>query len=143
MKLEQKIVQIYSNSRRTYGSPRIHRKLVREGYSIGKKRVERIMQELDICAVAKKKYRATTDSNHSQPVAENHLNRKFTPDKPNQAWVADITYIYTQERRLALPGYHHGPVFPENHRLVPEKQINQRISHGSITHGHETEKTLF
>ena len=102
MKLEQKIVQIYSNSRRTYGSPRIHQKLVREGYSIGKKRVERIMQELDICAVAKKKYRATTDSNHSQPVAENHLNRKFTPDKPNQAWVADITYIYTQEGWLYL-----------------------------------------
>jgi len=102
MKLKQKIVQIYTNSRRTYGSPRIHRKLVREGYRIGKKRIERLMQELAICAVAKKKYRATTDSKHSQPVAENYLNRKFNVNEPNQAWVADITYIYTQEGWLYL-----------------------------------------
>ena len=102
MKLKQKITEIYSKSRRTYGSPRIHRKLIREGYPISKKRVERLMQELDICAVAKKKYRATTDSKHSQPVVENHLNRNFTPDKPNQVWVADITYIYTQEGWLYL-----------------------------------------
>ena len=102
MKLKQKIIQIYRNSRKTYGSPRIYQQLLREGYRIGKKRVERLMQELDIQAVAKKKYRATTDSNHSQPVAENHLNREFTPDRPNQAWVADITYIYTTEGWLYL-----------------------------------------
>jgi len=54
------------------------------------------MQELNIQAEAKKKYRATTDSKHSQPVAENHLNRDFATDRPNQFWVADITYIYTQ-----------------------------------------------
>jgi len=102
MDLKQKIVIIYHNSCRTYGSPRIHQKLVREGYSISKKRVERLMQELDICAVAKKKYRATTDSNHSHPVAENHLNGSFVVDRPNQVWVADITYIYTQEGWLYL-----------------------------------------
>jgi transposase InsO family protein len=60
------------------------------------------MQELDIQAVAKKKYRATTDSRHTQPVVENHLNRKFRADRPNQAWVADITYIYTTEGWLYL-----------------------------------------
>jgi len=97
MKLKQKIVQRYTNSRRTYGSPRIHQKLAREGYHIGKKRVERLMQELNIQAVAKRKYKATTDSRHNQPVAKNLLNRKFTQDKPNQAWVADIIYIYTTE----------------------------------------------
>ena len=120
MKLKQKITEIYRNSRKTYGSPRIHQKLVREGYPIGRKRVERLMQKLDICALAKKKYRATTDSRHTQPVAANHLNREFTPDKPNSSWVADITYIYTL-RRLALSGYHHGFLFPENHRLVPKE----------------------
>jgi transposase InsO family protein len=102
MKLKQKITEIYRNSRKTYGSPRIYQKLAREGYPISKKRVERLMQELDICALAKKKYRATTDSRHSQPVAENHLNREFTPDKPNSSWVADITYIYTREGWLYL-----------------------------------------
>jgi len=142
MKLKQKIVQIYSNSRRTYGGPRIHRKLVREGYFISKKRVERLMQELNIQAVAKKKYRATTESKHSQPVSENHLNRDFRADRPNQSWVADITYIYTQKGWLYL--YTIMDLYSRKiHRLVPEKQINQRIGYCRITHGYETEETLF
>ena len=102
MKLKQKIREIYTNSRKTYGSPRIHQKLLREGYAIGKKRVERLVQELGIQAVAKRKYKATTDSRHSRPVAENHLNRQFTPKRPNQYWVTDITYIYTKEGWLYL-----------------------------------------
>ena len=60
MKLKQKITEIYTNSRKTHGSPRIHQKLLREGYAIGKKRVERLMQELDIQAVAERKYKVTT-----------------------------------------------------------------------------------
>lgn len=95
-------MKIYQESRKTYGSPRIYQKLLREGCTIGKKRVERLMRGLDIQAVAKRKYKATTDSNHSQPVAENHLNRNFTPDKPNTSWVADITYIKTSEGWLYL-----------------------------------------
>src|SRR5665648_952452 len=102
MKLKQKIREIYTNSRKTYGSPRIHQKLLREDYAIGKKRVERLMQELGIQAVAKRKYKATTDSRHSRPVAENHLNRNFTPDKSKVSWVADITYIWTKEGWLYL-----------------------------------------
>jgi len=102
MKLKQEITEIYQKSRRTYGSPRIHQKLLREVYSIGKKRVERLMQELDIQAVAQRKYKATTDSAHAKPVAENHLNREFTPDKSNLSWVADITYIWTAEGWLYL-----------------------------------------
>lgn len=102
MQLKQEIKQIYQKSRQRYGSPRIHQKLLREGYHIGKKRVERLMSELDIQAVAKRKYQATTDSTHSKPVADNLLNRDFTPDKPNTSWVADITYIPTAEGWLYL-----------------------------------------
>lgn len=102
IELKQKIKQIYQKSRQRYGSPRIYQQLLREGYSIGKKRVERLMQELDIQAVAKKKYKSTTDSAHSKPVAENHLNRDFTPKKPNKYWVADITYIWTAEGWIYL-----------------------------------------
>ena len=91
MQLKEKIRQIYQKSRQRYGSPRIYQKLLREGYAIGKKRVERLMRELGIQAVAKKKYKATTDSSHTKPVAENHLKRDFTPDKPNNSWVADIS----------------------------------------------------
>jgi putative transposase len=60
------------------------------------------MQKLGIQAVAKRKYQFTTDSAHTQPVAENHLNRNFTPEKPNVSWVADITYIWTGEGWLYL-----------------------------------------
>jgi transposase InsO family protein len=99
------------------------------------------MQELDIYAVAKKKYRATTDSNHSQPVAENYLNRKFTPDQPNQSWVADITYIYTREGWLYL-----ATIMDLYSRKIIgwslKRPINQRIGYGSITHGPKTEKAL-
>jgi transposase InsO family protein len=77
--------------------PRIRQQLLREGYIIGKTRVERLMRELDIQAVAKKKYKVTTDSNRTKSVACNHLNRDFTPDKPNKAWVADITCIWALE----------------------------------------------
>ena len=78
-------------NRQRYGSPRIHQKLLREGCHVGKKRVERLMSEMNIQAVARKKYKATTDSAHSKPVAENHLNRDFAPDQPNKSWVADIS----------------------------------------------------
>ena len=89
MQLKKKIKEIYQNSRKRYGSPRIYQKLLREGYSIGKKRVERLMSELAIQAIAKRKYKATTDSSHSKPVAENLLDRNFAPEKPNKSWVAD------------------------------------------------------
>jgi len=102
MKLKQKIVEIHRHSRRTYRSPRIHQQLVREDYQVSKKRVERLMKEAKIYAMAKKKYRATTDSKHTLPVAANSLNRNFRVDKLNQFWVADITYIYTQEGWLYL-----------------------------------------
>ena len=71
MDLKQDIILIYHNSRRTYGSPRIHQKLFRNGYHMGKKRVERLMKETGIHAVAKKKYRPTTDSKHTLLVAVN------------------------------------------------------------------------
>jgi len=102
MELKQKIKQIYQKSRKRYGSPRIFQQLLREGYVIGKKRVERLMCELTIQAVAKKKYKATTDSNHSKPLADNLLKRNFAPEKPNTSWVADITYIWTAEGWLYL-----------------------------------------
>ena len=102
MELKQKITKIYHKSRQRYGSPRIYQQLLREGYSVGKKRVERLMCEMGIQAVAKRKYKATTDSSHSKPVADNLLDRHFTPEKPNTSWVADITYIWTSEGWLYL-----------------------------------------
>ena len=100
--LKKKIRKIYYKSRKNYGSPPIYQQLLREGYAIGKKRVERLMQEIGIQALAKRKYQAPTDSKHSKPVAENHLNPNFTPDKPNVSGGADMTYIWTKEGWLYL-----------------------------------------
>ncbi len=65
MQLKQKIRKIHYKSHRTYGSPRIYRQLSWEGYAIGKKRLERLMQKTGLQAVSKRKYKATTDSRHS------------------------------------------------------------------------------
>lgn len=96
------IKSIYEENRKTYGSPRIHRKLHNKGIHCGKKRVERIMRDAGIRAIQSKKYKATTNSNHKLPVAENKLNRQFQANAPNQVWVADITYVSTQEGWLYL-----------------------------------------
>ncbi len=100
--LKEKILEIYHEGRGYYGSLRIHRQLVKKGFRCGKKRVERLMRELGIRARQKRRYKATTNSNHKRPVAENHLHGVFTVSEPNQRWVSDITYIYTDEGWLYL-----------------------------------------
>jgi transposase InsO family protein len=86
----------------SYGSPRIHRKLDKQGVHCGKKRVERLMREAGIQAIQKRKFKATTNSKHNLPVAENILNRNFTASSPNMSWTTDITYINTDEDWLYL-----------------------------------------
>jgi transposase InsO family protein len=101
-KLKPRIAAIYKASGGTYGSPRVYRELQAEGLSVSRKRVARLMAELGLESVRKRPYKATTDSNHSQPVAENVLDRQFEVEAPNVAWVTDITYIWTAEGWLYL-----------------------------------------
>ncbi len=100
--IKDQILQIYRKSRRIYGSPRIHRKLDKQGVHCGKKRVERLMKEAGIQGIQKRKFRVTTDSKHNLPVAENILNRNFDAGAPNMLWVTDITYVNTDEGWLYL-----------------------------------------
>ena len=72
IQLKQKIIKIYQKSRKTYGSPRIHQKLLQEGCLIGKKRIARLMQEIGLNAVARIKYGVTTDFAHAKLEAKNH-----------------------------------------------------------------------
>jgi len=101
-KLKIKIAEIYWKSRGTYGSPRIHEKLKKEGYHYNIKRIERLLKELGLKAIQKRKFKVTTDSNHNYPIKENLLKREFDVDTPNKAWVSDITYIFTKEGWLYL-----------------------------------------
>ena len=100
--LLQEIHAIYQESRSTYGSPRIYRELKRRGRNHGKKRIARLMRKDGLRAKTKRKFKMTTDSKHTFPVAPNLLNREFTPKEPNQVWASDITYIWTAEGWLYL-----------------------------------------
>lgn len=101
-KLLEEIKMIHKESRQVYGSPRIHAKLVMQGWNCCQKRVARLMKDNNIRSKAVKKYKATTNSKHSNPVADNLLSRKFTVHTPDKVWVSDITYIYTDEGWLYL-----------------------------------------
>lgn len=101
-KLSAKIIDIFRDSRHTYGSPRLHAKLKNDGVKCGRNRVIKLMQQSGIRSRVKRKYKVTTDSKHSLPVAPNLLKREFKPDSENKSWVQDITYIPTQEGWLYL-----------------------------------------
>jgi len=85
-----------------YGAPRVHGDLKAKGFDCDKKRVARIMSKNDIKAKTKRKWKATTNSKHNLPVADNLLKQNFMADKPNQIWTSDITYIWTDEGWLYL-----------------------------------------
>jgi putative transposase len=80
----------------------MHAELQARGHRIGIGRIERLMREHGIRARHKRRFKATTNSKHSMPVALNLLNREFTPTAPNRVWTGDITYIATDEGWLYL-----------------------------------------
>ena len=100
--LVKEIRKVHKISRGTYGSPRITRALKKKGIVCGKNRVARLMHDNGITGKTKRKYKATTNSKHNYPVAENLINQNFNIDRPNQIWAADITYIPTDEGWLYL-----------------------------------------
>jgi len=97
------IRRVYRQHRERYGAPRIHAELRAEGHTLSRKRVARVMRQHGIRARAPRRYRVcTTDSKHSLPVAENLLDQNFVAERPDQVWLADITYIPTGEGWLYL-----------------------------------------
>ena len=98
------IHQVYLESRRTYGSPRITDELRDLGLVCSEKRIARLMRVNDIRAKMARKFRVTTNSNHHLPVASNLLNRQFVAAGPNLVWLSDITYVWTREGWLYLAG---------------------------------------
>jgi transposase InsO family protein len=101
-RLKVKIAASYAASDGRYGRPRILRDLRADGERVSHKRVARLMRELGIEGRRKRRYRVTTDSRHSFPVAPNLLMRDFDVDELNTVWAADITYIATLDGWLYL-----------------------------------------
>ncbi|WP_191536277.1 IS3-like element IS600 family transposase [Escherichia coli] len=102
LKLEIKVAHI--STRETYGTRRLQTELAENGIIVGRDRLARLRKELRLRCKQKRKFRATTNSNHNLPVAPNLLNQTFAPTAPNQVWVADLTYVATQEGWLYLAG---------------------------------------
>jgi len=86
----------------SYGRPRMTEELKELGFVVGHRRVGRLMSQNGISVVRTRKHKVTTDSNHKFNIAPNLLNRDFTAAMPNQKWVVDISYIWTQEGWLYL-----------------------------------------
>jgi putative transposase len=97
--LAEQIGLIFVQSRQTYGCRRIQQRLRHEGIRCGKDRIRRLMNQGQLQAIQKRRFRVkTTQSRHELPVAPNRLGQLTQPpSRPNQVWTADITYLPTQE----------------------------------------------
>ena len=101
-RLNAHIKRIYKKHKGRYGSPKIADELNENGFQVSKNSVARRMKEAGLRSIVRRRYRATTNSKHSHPVADNLLKRDFTTAEPNTVWVSDITYIATERGWLYL-----------------------------------------
>ena len=101
--LRDQIARIFAARRGVYGSPRVHAELRHDGRLHGKRRIERLMREMGLSArLGRRRTPRTTDSSHDLPVAPNLLERNFKAERPDRVWMADISYIATDDGWLYL-----------------------------------------
>jgi putative transposase len=100
--LDRRIREIFAGHRQRYGAPRIADALHDEGIECSENRIARRMRALGLKAIQAKKFKVTTDSNHSKPVAPDLLEQDFSAAAPNQKWTSDISYVWTDEGWLYL-----------------------------------------
>ena len=104
-RLGVEIQAMHKRTRETCGPERLQRELAGQGIDVGVCRIRRIRKELGIKCKQKRRFKATTDSNHKLPVAQNLLEQRFEVAEPNKVWVTDITYIPTGEGWVYLAGH--------------------------------------
>jgi putative transposase len=104
-RLEIEIRAAHKRTRGVCGAERLQQELAENGVQAGICRIKRIKRKIGIYCKQKRKFKATTDSKHTLPVAENLLNQQFKAIAPNKVWVTDITYIPTEEGWLYLAGH--------------------------------------
>ena len=96
------IKSAFKESNESYGSPRMVYELREAGLDVGRRRIARLMRDNGMKARQKARFKRTTDSNHSHPIAPNLLEQDFNVTAPNEVWVGDISYIWTKEGLLYL-----------------------------------------
>ena len=97
----------HSETRERYGADRLHAKLIEQGHDISLYMVRRIKEEHGIKCRRHKRFKVTTDSNHNKMVYPNVLDQQFDAKRPNESWVSDITYIWTNEGWVYLATVKH------------------------------------
>jgi putative transposase len=105
LRLELEIKAADQRTRRTYGAERLQYDLAEHGVQVGICRIKRIRRKLGIRCRQKRKFKVTTDSRHTLPVAQNLIGQRFKVSRPNAVWVSDVTYIPTDEGWLYLAGH--------------------------------------
>lgn len=131
IRLKERICELYLEHNKMAGSPLIAADLRAEAefQRVSDNRVARLMRELGLKCKTVKKFIATTNSNHTEPVAENLLNRNFTTAKPNQIWVSDITYIRINQE------WHYLTVFIDLFsRAVVSWDLSDSLDRSSVIH---------
>jgi transposase InsO family protein len=104
-RLEVEIRAAHKRTRQTYGPERLQHELAEHGIRVGICRIKRIRRKLGLRCKQQRKFKATTDSRHTLPVAENILGQEFVAYEPNAVWVSDVTYVPTDEGWLYLAGH--------------------------------------
>jgi len=100
--LRARVRTVFDASRRRYGSPRVRAELLASGERVSAKTIAKVMREDGLVARGKKRFRATTDSKHADPIAPNIVKRDFVSDQKNETWVTDVTCIWTRTGWLFL-----------------------------------------
>ena len=93
--LAAKARAVFVEHKGRYGSPRVWRELCERGDVVSEKKVAQVMREQGLMARRKRRFRATTDSRHHDPIAPDLLERDFSASAPNEAWVTDVTALWT------------------------------------------------
>jgi transposase InsO family protein len=104
-RLEIEIRAAHQRTRQTYGPERLQRDLAAYGVRVGVHRIKRVRRKLGLRCKQRRKFKVTTNSRHSLPVAENLLEQRFEAAAPSQAWLSDLTYVPTDEGWLYLVGH--------------------------------------
>lgn len=104
-RLKLHIRTVHRTTKKRYGAPKVHQELKAQGILCGKNRVARLMREDGLRSKRSRQFRVTTQSDHAQPVADNHVERRFALEENREldrVWAADITYVPTREGWLYL-----------------------------------------
>ncbi len=139
--LKVRIRVLFDESGKTYGAKRIALDLQAEGFKCGKFRTLRLMKELGLTPKAKRKFKATTDSNHKKGFAPNLLRQNFFEPAPDRAWVGDITYVWTHEG-VALSGGCDRPLLAQSRWLGDERPYERGLGYQRVSDGGEDQEAV-